>query len=497
MTRKPETSFAWQPIADLSDSHERLASSELRSLAAIWEEQKTDLQASESVREFNEKLLRRWAVETGLIERLYTLDRGITQLLVERGFNANFIPQHATDKDPEWVVRILRDQHEVAEGLFDFVVSRRELTASYIKELHAALTANQPTTQAVDTLGRSVEVPLRRGDYKQRPNNPLRPDGTLHEYCPPDQVSAEMDRLIAMHRDHVRAGIAPEIEAAWLHHRFTQIHPFQDGNGRVARALATLVFLQANGLPLVVTDDERGPYIDALEEADRGNLAALCTLFSRIERRALVQALSAAQEIPILEEKVQTAVEAIRDTVKKRRESPRAEWETAKTRAAELVEVAYDALNNTASTLEKEVGPLASSEDAYEFFADREAVGGERGDWFRQQVVRTADTLDYAANTGIFHTWSRLVLNTENTSEIVVSFHGLGPEFRGLLMANACFFRRDLTEGNGTTITDTSSLTDEPFQINYREPEKDVKRRFERWLDQVILTGLETFRRSL
>jgi len=22
----------------------------------------------------------------------------------------------------------------------------------------------------------------------------------------------------------------PEIEAAWLHHRFTQIHPFQDGN---------------------------------------------------------------------------------------------------------------------------------------------------------------------------------------------------------------------------------------------------------------------------
>ena len=43
----------------------------------------------------------------------------------------------------------------------------------------------------------------------------------------------------------------PEVEAAWLHHRFGQIHPFQDGNGRVARALATMIFLRAGFVPLV------------------------------------------------------------------------------------------------------------------------------------------------------------------------------------------------------------------------------------------------------
>ena len=44
------------------------------------------------------------------------------------------------------------------------------------------------------------------------------------------------------------------MEAAWLHHRFVQIHPFQDGNGRIARALSTLIFVKAGWFPLVVRD---------------------------------------------------------------------------------------------------------------------------------------------------------------------------------------------------------------------------------------------------
>ena len=79
-----------------------------------------------------------------------------------------------------------------------------------------------------------------------------------------------MDRLLAMHREHGQRGVAPEVEAAWLHHRFTQIHPFQDGNGRVARALATLVMIRAGWFPLVVTDAGRADYIEALEIADGG-----------------------------------------------------------------------------------------------------------------------------------------------------------------------------------------------------------------------------------
>ncbi len=85
----------------------------------------------------------------------------------------------------------------------------------------------------------------------------MRPDGLIHEYCPPEQVTSEMDRLIELHREHQIGEIPPEVEAAWLHHRFTQIHPFQDGNGRIARCLASLVFIQAKWFPLVLTRGDR------------------------------------------------------------------------------------------------------------------------------------------------------------------------------------------------------------------------------------------------
>jgi len=77
-----------------------------------------------------------------------------------------------------------------------------------------------------------------------------------------------MDRLIAMHLEHDQQGVPPEIEAAWLRHRFSQIHPFQDGNGRVARALASLVFIKAGSFPLTVTGDDRNRYIGCLQIAD-------------------------------------------------------------------------------------------------------------------------------------------------------------------------------------------------------------------------------------
>ncbi|MGH3609855.1 MAG: Fic family protein, partial [Pseudonocardiaceae bacterium] len=79
-------------------------------------------------------------------------------------------------------------------------------------------------------------------------------------------------------------GASPAVLAAWVHHRFTQIHPFRDGNGRVARLLATLVFIRAEWLPLVVRRDDRVRYLDALQEADNGDLLPLVKLFDTVQR---------------------------------------------------------------------------------------------------------------------------------------------------------------------------------------------------------------------
>ena len=64
-----------------------------------------------------------------------------------------------------------------------------------------------------------------------------------------------------MHSRYQEMSVPPEIQAAWLHHRFTQIHPFQDGNGRVARTLASLIFIRQGLFPVVITQNDRQEYI--------------------------------------------------------------------------------------------------------------------------------------------------------------------------------------------------------------------------------------------
>lgn len=298
MTSDPpraEVAHRWRPIEDLPSDWQDLADADLDRLADDWRTMCEGLGAEGAIAEFSERLKREWAIETGLIERVYTLTRGITEVLIEHGLREELIPSSATDRDPALVFDMIQDHAAAVDGLFDFVRRERRLSTSYIKELHAVLLAHQETASGRDIFGRRVEVPLIRGDYKKRPNNPVRPDGRVHEYCPPEQVAPEMDMLLAMHPEHGERGVPPEVEAAWLHHRFVQIHPFQDGNGRVACALATLVMIRARWFPLVVTDARRAEYIGALEVADEGDLRPLVRLFSGIQTRAFEGAIDAAR----------------------------------------------------------------------------------------------------------------------------------------------------------------------------------------------------------
>ena len=192
----------WQPITDLGVDPKSLTDGELEPLGRIWERSKVELVDRGALDEFQKRLRREWSIETGIIENVYTLDRGVTKTLIEEGINAALIPHGASNRDGVAVARIIQDHYDALDDMFDFVAGRRELSTSYVKTLHAALLRNQNTHEVVDQFGRLFEVPLERGQYKTLPNNPLRPDGSVHEYCPPDHVASEMDNLIQMYARH-------------------------------------------------------------------------------------------------------------------------------------------------------------------------------------------------------------------------------------------------------------------------------------------------------
>ncbi len=471
-------SHKWQPIADLPSDPRSLTDGELESLQRVWQAQKDELIERTALDEFDKQLRREWAIETGIIEDVYTLDRGITRTLIEKGIDAALIPHDATNRDTILVARIIQDHYDALEGMFDFVAGRRPLSTSYVKELHAALLRNVDVHIVVDQFGQAFEKRLEKGQYKTLPNSPTRQDGSIHEYCPPEHVTSEMDALILLHLGHDSLRIPPEVEAAWLHHRFTQIHPFADGNGRVARAVASLVFIRAGWFPLIIQREDKARYIEALEKADAGDLRHLVFLFVEAQRNALMQATEVAYDVrPITS--THEAVLAARDRLLQRGRLPLREWLAAKEVAKQLSDQAMKQFGSVATELQREIGTVGKG------FGFSVSGGPQTGhDNLRDTAVRKAGHVpDFAEYNGIV----QLNLHTGTMSVLALSFHAIGPRFRGLIGVVPYL----------TTQGAEPALIGATFQINYEEDLVSATTRFSAWLDDVIVKGLNMWRLTL
>ena len=239
---------------------------------------------------------REFAIETGQIEGLYTLRQGITEQLITEGLEGVRSSHTLEGVDDPTIKGLLADQEAALELVFATVRQERPLSHSVICEWHALLTRHQETVVGITLQGQRVEVPFEeKGVYKIRPNNPRRPDGVIHEYCPPEQCRAEMDRLFSFCEDIQKKNYPAEVEAAWLHHRFVATHPFRDGNGRVARQLMAYAYIR-NGLPPpVIRAADRGAYIASLELADGGNLRPFCDRLALAAETTLLNAVQTAE----------------------------------------------------------------------------------------------------------------------------------------------------------------------------------------------------------
>ncbi len=483
------TGYKWKPIEDIPGAWYDLFPDDLSSLSVIWNEQKQRLSNSSALKRFNTQLQRQWAIETGIIEGLYKIDRGITRLLIEQGIDSSLIPHGSTNKPVEKIIPLIRDQENVIEGLFDFVGQNHPLTTSYIKQVHQALTEHQDTVEAVDTLGRFVEVTLERGVWKKTPNNPTRPDGTLHEYCPPEHVASEMDRLMEFHTRHMQQNVPPEIEAAWLHHRFAQIHPFQDGNGRVARALASLVFLRAGWFPLVIVSDEhRDEYIGALGKADAGDLSTLVEFFTRLEKSAFVKALSICEDVMYEKESMKALIKSAAERLNGRRAEKARSWKGVFTIAQRLEQTAVDFLEGTAKQLQSELEGVFCSVDR---------PSDTNTHWFWNQVIDIANEFGYYADLRTYHRWLRLKIREDRQTEIILSFHPPGREFVGVMAVSALVEHRAKDEDGETRVDGPYVICRELFEFSYNQDTDAVLTRFEKWLGTTILKGLDHWRRQL
>lgn len=385
----PNTAALWQPIA-FSANWAATTTVRLDELRPSWEKRRSQLtDTSEDYRQFIEQLKRRHAIETGVIENLYDLDRGVTETFVRDGIAGAILQHDDTNISPQLLLAHLRDHLESVDFVFDTVKNERPLTIHFIRELHELLTRHQDSADGRDALGNLVKIPLLKGQFKQRPNNPVRPDGIQVLYAPPEQVDSEMDTLILEYNAREEQQEHPARLAAWVHHAFTQIHPFQDGNGRIARLLASLILIRHNLFPFTVVRNQpnanntKRDYIEALEMADLGDPQPLVTFFCNLQRDAIEEALnlktvsagqsSFKQMAVILGQKVQQ---------KQAEKQQQHDMHVAKQRMA-VFQLCRDYLEEVVKTLQEVV--VGST-----VFLTPIEPGDERDNYFYQQTVEHA-----------------------------------------------------------------------------------------------------------
>jgi Fic family protein len=165
----------------------------------------------------------------------------------------------------------LKNHRDVLNKIFS-AFEETSLSEQTIKSLHGELMKDDAQWEVQDALLAPA------GHYKTEDNFTLRPNGQYHMYLEYQKVQGAVRTLVEETRQQLNEGQAWEAEQDYFkhplsiiadfHYSFLQIHPFSDGNGRLTRLLTTLLLLKHQLPPIIIRDEERGVYFQALIDSE-------------------------------------------------------------------------------------------------------------------------------------------------------------------------------------------------------------------------------------
>lgn len=143
------------------------------------------------------------------------------------------------------------------------------LTQSFIRTLHKTLLREDYTEYRTLPNGTQTSYVIHAGQYKTRPNSVITRYGDRFEYASPQETPALMADLVGWYNEEEQKGNLSPVElAALFHYRYIRIHPFEDGNGRIARLMVNYI-LSRHGWPMIVVRSRlKQEYLEALHQAD-------------------------------------------------------------------------------------------------------------------------------------------------------------------------------------------------------------------------------------
>ena len=193
----------------------------------------------------------------------------------------------------------VRDVHEMTASNVGLKIMKEEallketpLTQHFIRTLHKTLLREDYTVYRTLPGGVQTSYVIHAGQYKTRPNSVITRYGDRFEYASPEETPALMSDLVDWYNDAERSGKFTPIElAAIFHYRYIRIHPFEDGNGRIARLMVNYILTRHDYPMIVVRSRKKKQYIEALHRTDL-TVGASPSLGAHASKRDIQQFLS-------------------------------------------------------------------------------------------------------------------------------------------------------------------------------------------------------------
>ncbi len=244
--------------------------------------------SSEHHRRLWQKLRLEWNYHSNHIEG-NTLTYGETELLLIHGQTHG---NHTLREYEEMQAHDVGIAHlrELAED------RTRLIGETDIRNLNKIILKEPFWKPAQTTDGQATRKQIIPGEYKTKPNNVITATGELFEFAAPSDVPARMQALIQWLEQALSPENPPILPLlAKLHHEFVLIHPFDDGNGRVARMLVNYVLMRQGYPPIIVPTERKNDYLAALRLADAGDITELENFLGTCVIRSLELGIKAAK----------------------------------------------------------------------------------------------------------------------------------------------------------------------------------------------------------
>jgi Fic family protein len=160
--------------------------------------------------------------------------------------------------------------NEAIDEIIDTAKQQRPLTESLLRSWHTLILHERSQVDAQTADGKPTKKWIEVGQYKSQPNHVMTVTGEVFRFAEPFEVAPKMQALIVEANEKKPSMIEGLLQAAKLHYQFVLIHPFDDGNGRMARLLMNVILMQYGLPPAIIKTEAKVEYFSALRQADGG-----------------------------------------------------------------------------------------------------------------------------------------------------------------------------------------------------------------------------------